>query len=225
MDKEDAVQRKTKLLNMCTIISAAVCLTLTAAQADVETTQEPNGATKTKIRVNGLFTWANLVDDTTGTNGFLNTSKDEITNTSAMDFAYATPTLDPNIVILIQGAGEISNSALTITPTSAHLVVATPFPVNRCEVNLNTGEFNCVTTTPITFDLTWTIDGFARIHEKTKREETLGPVTTKFHGEFDQRSAGITGTWDGHLATNMFGNLLDTQSTTVLREITLEPNP
>ena len=109
--------------------------------------------------------------------------------------------------------------------TIAHLVVTTPFQVNRCNVSLETGAFDCSPTTPIAFDLTWTVNSFLQIHEKTKRTETLGPVTTKLNGEFDQRSADITGTWDGHVATNIFGVLLDTRSTTVLREITVAPNP
>jgi hypothetical protein len=127
--------------------------------------------------------------------------------------------------ILIQGSGEIPNSAFTITTTSAHLAVTTPFEVTRCEVNIVTGEFECGPTTPVTFDLTWTVDGFIMVHEKVKRTEVIGPVTTNIKGEFDQRSATITGTWDGRVATNMLGNLLDTQSTTAIREITLEPNP
>lgn len=151
---------------------------------------------------------------------------DEITNTSAMDFSYAFPhPIDPDLVILLQGAGEIPNSALTITTTAAHLAVTTPFPILRCVVSLSTGEFTCGFTTSITFDLTWTANGFIQVHEKVKREETVGPVTSKLQGEYDQRSARVTGTWDGHPATNVLGNLIDTRSTTAIREIIVEPNP
>jgi hypothetical protein len=75
-------------------------LTLSASQASVETTQAPNGAKVTKIRVKGLFAFAFLNDG--DTNGFLNASKDQITNTSALDFSYAFPDpTSPDFVILI----------------------------------------------------------------------------------------------------------------------------
>jgi hypothetical protein len=77
----------------------------------------------------------------------------------------------------------------------------------------------------VTFNLTWTQDGLFTVHEKTKRTETMGPVTANIKGEFDLLSATINGTWGGHVAANLFGNLLDTKSTTASREITLEPNP
>lgn len=219
------MQTKTKMLGINTLISAALCLTLSAAQADVETTQAPNGAKKTTIQVNGRAVFAILFDGTTGTNGFLSASHDLITNTTAMDFAFATLTSDPNIAILIQGAGEIPNSAFTTTATTAHLQLTTLFGINRCEVTVDTGDFNCGPGGPVTFNLTWTQNGFATIHERTKRTETLGPVTINFRGEFDQRTANINGTWDGHVATDMSGNLIDTQNTTAIREITVEPNP
>jgi len=192
----------------------------------VATTQAPNGAKKTTILVQGRSVFVILFDSTTDTNGFLNASQDLITNTSALDFAYAFqhPT-DPDLSILIQGAGKIPNSAFTTTATTANLQLTTPFPTTRCVVSLETGDFTCGPGDPVTFNLTWTQDGLFTVHEKTKRTETMGPVTTKSNGEFDQRSATINGTWDGHVATNLLGDLLDTQGTTASREITLEPNP
>jgi hypothetical protein len=44
----------TKSLRISALLSAALFLTLSVSQADVETTQALNGATVTKIRVNGL---------------------------------------------------------------------------------------------------------------------------------------------------------------------------
>jgi hypothetical protein len=203
-----------------------VVLAACSAEPEMTSTVESYAtgkATTTKIRVNGRSAFAILFDAPTQTNGFLNASKDQIANTSALDFAYATPsTTDPDIVILIQGAGEIPNSAFVTTTSSATLSLTTPFPVTRCEVSLETGDFECAETTPISFDLTWVQDGFAEVHEKIKRTEKLGPVTTKFKGEFDQRSTLIDGTWDGRVAENMNGNLLDTQNVTVIREITVQ---
>jgi hypothetical protein len=199
-------------------------LTLSAAQASMETTQAPNGAKVTKIRVNGLFAFAFLNDG--DTNGFLNASKDQITNTSALDFSYAFPDpTNPDLAILIQGAGEIPNSAFTITSDSAHLAVTTTFEVILCSVNLIDGTFVCNPTAPITFDLTWQVNGFETVFEKTKRTSTFGPFSTKVQGEFSSLSATVNETWDGHTNTDASGALLDTRSLTFIREITLEPNP
>ncbi len=68
-------------------LSAALFLTLSAAQAGAERTQAPNDATVTKIKVNGQFANVLLVD--TNTNGGLTASKDQIANTSALNFSYA----------------------------------------------------------------------------------------------------------------------------------------
>ena len=185
----------------------------------------PSNSSVTKIRVNGLSAFALLHDSTTGTNGFLTASKDQITDTSALDFAYATPsTTDPNVIILTQGAGEIPNSSFAVTADSATLDVV-GFPTTRCEVNQETGDFACAAGDPISLDLTWTADGFMRIHEKCHRTEVFGPVTTKIVGEFDQRSALVDGTWNGHSGTNMNGELFDTQSRSVMREIEMRMAP
>ncbi len=93
---------KTKLLSISTMVSAALFLTLSAAQASVEMTQAPNGATTTKITANGQDALTDLVD--ANTNGALNASKDQVANTSAIDFSYAFPDpTNPTLVNLIQG--------------------------------------------------------------------------------------------------------------------------
>jgi hypothetical protein len=217
---------KTKALTIVTILSAALFFSLSASRASVATTVTPTGATKTTIRVNGLSADVLLVDG--DTLGFLNASRDEIANTSALDFSYARPdATDPAFVILIQSAGAIPNNAFTIDSTSAHLAVATSFEVTRCDVNIIEGTFICAPTTPVTFDLTWVRNGFTSVHEKlTRREETLGPLlSTKIQGEFDSVSATVNGTFGGHTSESNSGNLLDTKSHTILREITLAPNP
>jgi hypothetical protein len=112
----------TKSLSISALLSAALFLTLSVSQAGVQTTQALNGATVTTIRVNGLSADMFLIDNATGTNGFLNASRDEIANTSALDFSYVTPEPDPNFVVLIQGAGPIPNSAFTITANTARQV-------------------------------------------------------------------------------------------------------
>ena len=191
------------------------------------TEQAVKKATVTKIKVDGRSADLFLVDDA-GTNGFLNASQDQIANTVALDFSFATPdATDPDFLILFQGAGEIPNSAFTTTATSAHLAVTTPttYLVNRCVVNTVSGEFSCAPTTPLTFDLTWVKNGIGTVFEHTRRRETLGPVTTKFHGEFTILTANVSGTWAGRSATNLAGNLLDTESRTHIREITVVDNP
>jgi hypothetical protein len=222
--EEYTMNPKTKSRVRSTIFCAVLFFPLSASQASVETTQAPNGAKVTKIRVNGRFAFAFLNDG--DTNGFLNASKDQITDTSALDFGYAFPDpAHPDFVILIQGAGEIPNSAFTLTTTTAHLAVTTPFEVIRCDLNTIDGTYVCNPTTPITFDVTWTLDGFGTIFEKTKSTQTFGPVSTKFHGEFSRLTATVNETWDGHTNTDGIGDLQDSQNVTFIREITLEPNP
>jgi hypothetical protein len=222
--EEYAMNMKTKSLRIGTMLIAVLFLTLLASQASVETTQAPNGAKVTKIRVNGRFAFAFLNDG--DTNGFLSATKDQITNTSALDFSYAFPDpTNPDFVILIQGAGEIPNSAFTVTSDSAHLAVTTPFEVTRCDVNIIDGTFVCNPATPITFDLTWTVDGFGTVFEKTKRTETFGPVSTKSRGEFSRVSAIVNETWDRYTNADAGGDLLDTRNLTFVREVTMEANP
>jgi len=217
---------KTKFLSIGITLSAALCLTLLASQAGAGRVQSAHAPTVTKIRVNGLSSDTFLFDGDTGTNGFLNVGRDEIANTTTIDFSYATPdTADPEIVILVQGSGEIPNSAFTTSATTAHLAVTTPFPSHRCVVNIITAVFVCDDGDPITFDLTWVKNGFASIHEKTQRTETYGPVTTKFKGEYVSVAANVNGTWTGHIASDMFGNLVDSKGNTNIREITLAANP
>jgi hypothetical protein len=57
------MRTKAKLLSISTMLCVALFLPLWVAQADVETTQEPNGAKKTKILVNGLSAFVILFDD------------------------------------------------------------------------------------------------------------------------------------------------------------------
>jgi hypothetical protein len=181
-------------------------------------------ATVTRLRVNGLSSDTSFADADTGTNGFLNVGRDEIAGTTALDFSYATPTADPDIILLIQGAGEIPNSAYTTTHTTAQLTVVTPFPVIRCDVNFVTAEFSCVDGNPVTFDLTWTLNGFSLVQEHVNRTETIGPLSIRSNGSYVQRSALVNGAWTDNVATNMSGNLLDTRNVTVLREITIRRN-
>ena len=214
-------------LRISAMLSVALLLTLSASQASVDTTQAPKGNTKTTIRVNGHSADMFLIDEDTGTNGFLNASKDRLANTSALDFSYVTPEAnDPDIVILIQGAGEIPNESFTITSTTAHLQLTTPFPVTRCVVNTIDGTFTCAPTTPSTFDLTWTKNGFGSLFQKITTITTLGPVTTKVKGQFTSLIASVDGTWDGHqTADGQSGNLVDSHSKTVTREVSMDASP
>jgi hypothetical protein len=206
---------------------------LAACSTEVETSTEgraleaasaQSATTTTRIKVNGQFATMTLVDNAAFANGFLTASKDQVANTSALDFAYAIfdEATNPDLVILIAGAGTIPNSALTVTSSSALLQVTTPFEVTRCEVDLPTNTFVCAPTNPRSFNLTWAVNGFAVVTERSKRTEVLGPITTKSSGDFELRSARVTGTWDGHSTTDGNGNLEDTKGTTVIREIVMQ---
>jgi hypothetical protein len=198
---------------------------LDAATEDV-TSSEQHSETVTRIKVNGRSASFFLVDDD-GTNGILTVTEDQIAHTKALDFSFATPDSNPDFVILFQGAGEIPNNSYTQSGlTSAHLVFTTggAFVVNRCVVNVPTGEFTCAPAAPLVFDLTWVKNSLGSVHETTKRKEVLGPVTTKFNGEFSSKTATVNGTWAGHSAADQPGSLMDTESSTHIREITVQ-NP
>jgi hypothetical protein len=179
------------------------------------------GASVTTIRVNGESSFVNLSDPVTGSNGFLNVGRDRVGSTTTLDFSYVTPTSDPDIVILVHGAGEIPNTAFTTTNTTAELNVVTPFPVIRCEIDLVTGDFSCADTDPVAFDLTWVVNGYETVQEHIKRLETLGPLTVRSAGSFHLRSALVNGSWTENAAVDISGNLLDTRSIAVPREIAM----
>jgi len=130
-------------------------------------------------------------------------------------------------LIIVQGAGQIPSSALTITRESAHVAITTPdsFFLLRCAVNTTNGEYICEPGDPVSFDLTWMGNDFSSVWEKTKRIETLGPVTTKFEGEFTGVSAVVNGTWADIPGAVMSGRLLDTQGKTFYREVTINTTP
>ena len=208
------------------LVVLAACTTEPTSSGEFEVVAKKKNQTVTKIRVNGDAADTFLADPNTGTLGFLNVSHDNINKTSALDFSYATPTADPTIIVLTQGAGEIPNSAYTRTNDTAHLLLAaTPFDITRCTVNTDTGDTTCVTGGPsIAFDLFWETNGFASVDVFTRRKEVTGPLTTKFEGTFEERSALVNGTWNGNTANDISGHLTDTKNTTVIREIILHMN-
>jgi len=205
-----------------------LALTILAAACSPNAMPEPTssatqavGGTTTTIRVNGQSASVLLVD-ADGTNGFLTVTEDQINATTGLDFSWATPDpADPDFADLYQGAGEIPNTAYAHTATTAHLALTTPPPfVTHCRVSLVTGEFTCEEAAPLTFDLTWSVNGFGSIEEKIKRTERLGPVTTKYSAEYTSLTATVSGSYGGHTATNLNGDLTDSQSKTYIREIT-----
>jgi len=226
---------KTGIWGFVTLLGAVLFFIRSAPQASGKKTQathsdsvKTNWPSKagnvTTIRVNGRS--ADVFLNDSDTNGFLNVSRDQIANTSALDFSYATlDATHPNLVILVQGAGDIPNSAYTTSSTTAHLSVTTTFPVNRCLVNLDTAEFHCDPSIPITFNLAWLRNDFGSVSEKTMRIETFGPVTTKFKGEYESQTARVNGTWEGFTASENIGNLVDSQNSTLIREITMKAHP
>jgi hypothetical protein len=191
-------------------------------EPETGSTEQAVHANKTVINVNGNSATVMLFD-TDGTNGFLTVTEDQIAGTSALDFSYAAPDPnDPNFAILYQGAGQIPNSAYTQTATTASLNFTTggSYEATRCVVDLTFGTFVCAPAEPLTFHLTWTQNGFGTIHEKCKREETMGPVTTKINTEFTTVTANVSGTYGAHTASNLSGELTDSENKTYIREIT-----
>jgi hypothetical protein len=217
---------RTKSLSGMTLLGMALFLALAESRAGVEKSRSANGGTVTRIRTNGHIASVNLSDG--GYVGFLIVSRDQVSGTSVLDFSYAARNpVNPDSVFLWQGVGEIPNGAFTNAPNwrAARLAVTMPFPVIRYEIDLLTGE---VTSTPwlrITFDLTWVPDGFFTSFEQAERHSTFGPVKEYFNGASNRVSVSVSGMWDGHTMTNGSGTLDDSQNHTVIREITVEPNP
>ena len=178
----------------------------------------PQGST-THIEVNGKFAFTFLADG--NTNGQLTASRDLITNVKTLDFAYVIPDpTNPDLVTFIQGAGTIPNNSFQVSHSTAELHVTTPFPVTSCLSNTSTGEMTCSASPPIRFDLSWVRDGFFIQRETTESRTTFGPVTTRFEGTLKRWSAVVNGSWTDHAASNINGELQDTENTTVTREIT-----
>ena len=217
-----------KPMNAGRVFTVLVALAASAPAASVERSQASNGATVTRIREAGPSGFVNLYDEATQTNGFLNVSRDKAAGTTALDFSYVTPsTSNSDLVTLIQGSGEIPNSAFNAPPnlTTARLAVTTPFPVILCEVDITVGNFICWEAPPVTFDLTWTRAGLWETSETFSRRTTLGPVTVKEQGQYMQRDAAVAGNWGDYVTTGMLGELRDAKKGTVVREITIQPNP
>jgi len=205
-----------------------VCLVGACAFDDPELetgTSQQASTTVTRIKVNGRFADVQL-DEGDSTNGFLTASKDQIANTTGLDFGYAEPhPTDPDIAVILQGAGQIPNGSFSVNGQAAALHVTTAFPISRCEVNQITGESVCGAGAAIRFDLSWVNNHFDETQEQTRSRRVFGTVTTRFEGEFKLRSAIVGGTWTGHTGDNMTGDLLQTMNTTITREITMEASP
>jgi len=209
------------------MVSIAVVLTLSASPSSVEPVQASNGGKATNVRVNGQTAVFYLDDG--DRYALLTVTRDEIANTTLLSYGYRFPDPnDSNLSILILGdEGEIPNNAFTVNSTSAHLALTTPdsYPVTRCVIDNYSGEYTCAPTAPSTFDLTWTEDGYRSFHETGTRVETLGQVTTRVRGRFDEVTAHVSGMWDGHSGTNMSGFLIDSENATLFREIMMEATP
>lgn len=191
-------------------------------QADAGTAAEGKGDRITKTRTNGHSAFAVLADEATQTNGFLSLARDAVTGAASMDFAWATPsTSDPDLVILVQGAGEIPGDAVTFGRTEARLNLVTPFPTVRCEVSLETGEFDCASGPPLAFDLRWTRTGFASEWQQTVSRTTIGPLTVHAQGQYERHDAAASGIWANFVGRGMMGTLGDTKGNMVLREVVL----
>lgn len=178
-------------------------------------------ARSTRIKVNGRS--ADVLLNTSTVNGFLNVSRDQLANTTALDFAYQVTDANADTQTLIQGSGAIPNSAFAIGTTTATLNVTTTFVVNRCVVNQTTGATTCDTNPAVAFNLAWTADGAQTIAQKLQQVITQGPTKTTVKGDLEQASAGISGAFGGFTAVDNPGNLIDTKSNTVTRDIDFRP--
>lgn len=209
---------RSKLIYLSALFAAVLCVSAPA--------QASNGGKATNIRVNGQTAVFYLDDGERY--AFLTVTRDEIADTTWLSYAYRFPDLNhPNWSIQVEGDGEIPNSAFTVTSTSAQLTVTTTdsYPVIRCVINNESGEYTCASNTPSTFDLTWTADRYWTLHEILTNVETFGTTTTRVNGRLDEVSASVSGTWDGHSGSNLTGYLTDSRNATLFREVMMAASP
>ena len=178
-----------------------------------------------RSRTNGRDAFSFLAGD--GLNGFVSVLRDEIAHTTLLTFGYAFPYPgDPSATLVFQGQGEIPNDAFTISSSAARLKVTTPdtFAVLRCVITGVVGGGGTVTcqpaSSPVTFDLTWNVDGFGTLRETAAVVETVGPITTRSQRQFNRLSAVAAGMWiddEVHSGTQMTGSLTNFQNATIAR--------
>lgn len=177
----------------------------------------------TVIRSKGSSVFANLVDPDTQSSGFLNVARDAVAGTTLIDFAWATPVPgDPRHVVLVQGAGEIPGAAFAVDREGAQLNVVTPFETVRCLVDIEDGDFDCAPGPALAFELAWTRIGEQREWQRTVSEVRMGPLTVRSHGQFEQTSASVAGSFGGLPTIGGLGNLIDTRGASVTREVRMK---
>jgi hypothetical protein len=180
----------------------------------------------TVVRTNGSSVFANLVDPSTQSSGFVTVSRDAVAGSTALDFAWATPVPgDPRHVVLVQGAGEIPNGAFTVGRDGAQLNLVTPFETVRCLVDIEDGTFDCTGAPALAFELSWTRNGFETLWEQRVSDYRLGPLQVRQQGQFEERSATVTGTFGGFPTSGGVGKLIDTRGASATREVRMKSTP
>jgi hypothetical protein len=174
---------------------------------------------------NGRQAWSFLADG--GLNGFVSAIRDELAQITHLRFGYAFPDdADPSRTLFYFADGEVPNDSLQITAKSARLSLTTPasLPIRCCVITAVIGEPDAITCTtsdtPVTLDLSWAADGVQTTHRTESTVATSGTVTTASHGQFNEASALITGTWRDlvdHAATDLSGRLLNYRDATITR--------
>jgi hypothetical protein len=209
------------------IIGIVFALQLLASPASLQTVQAASGSQAVNYKMDGRQAFAGF-DDGKQTL-ILTVTQDEIAKFTTLFFAYSFPDPnDSNLRIVVLGEeGQIPNSAYTMSASSARLTLTTPdsYPVTRCVVNDETGEYSCAPTLPSTFDLVWGEDGIRYEHLTSTLVETLDSLAWRTIGRAELLSAEVTGTWDGRTVTDGIGTLLDNKNSTLLRETMMKSYP
>jgi hypothetical protein len=209
------------------IIGMVFALQVLASPASLQTVQAARGYQAVNYKMNGRQAFAGYDDgEQTLT---LTVTQDEIANLTTLFFAYSFPDPnDSNLRIVVLGEeGQIPNSAFSMNASSARLTLTTPdtYPVTRCVVNDETGEYSCAPTLPSTFDLAWREDGMSHEHLSSTLVETQDSQAWRTIGRAEILSAEVTGTWDGRTGTDGIGMLLDNENSTLLRETMMKSYP
>jgi hypothetical protein len=121
------------------------------------------------------------------------------------------------------GWGLIPTNDIQFTATGADLSTTTgpSFSTTRCTTDSSgpTPTTNCVSGTPVTFDLTWTSNDLSSYVTEGETKQAFDSFRFKSEGTVRATSAYVTGTADGHSFTNAPGRLGDTKGKNVATEV------
>jgi hypothetical protein len=210
-----------------TLVTVAISLALFAMLYRVKQVYAANGAPDPVTR--GKVQTAEFFFNDGPENGSVVVNQDELTGTTTLSFAHVYPDPDNSnqTIYIVSEEAEIPANAFTTNSTFAHLALTTPdtYPITRCVVDNETGEYTCEPTDPRTFDLSWLANDDSSDRSNATTVDIIGSVITRSSGRFDSVSATVNGTWDGRSAANMSGFLIHVENSSLFKNTRVQANP